>query len=132
MKTFSISKAVARFLDAIQITETTDTNHADNINYAPKQVYENTLANRREIEALQDSRVSVVASDEPPAVGPVLWFCSDKSWRPSRSLFATALLGNPADADNYPVQSKVNETVYPVVNGDVSAEGDTLIATLNQ
>ena len=32
-----------QFTDTLQITETTDTSHADNINRAPKQAFENTL-----------------------------------------------------------------------------------------
>ena len=84
------------------------------------------------IAAVHDASVRVVSSATPPAKGPALWFCSDPAWRPEPERVALAMLGDPADADGYPVQSIVNETVYPVVNGDVSVEGDTLIATLNQ
>lgn len=41
------------FSTNITISETTDTNHADNINTAPKQLLQNTLVNRDNIEALQ-------------------------------------------------------------------------------
>ncbi|MBQ9720314.1 MAG: hypothetical protein IJV64_06420 [Oscillospiraceae bacterium] len=54
MKDFSIESAAAEYRETIKITETTDTNHADNINYAPKQIFENTVANRRDLENLQD------------------------------------------------------------------------------
>ncbi len=42
------------FSEAIQITETTDPAHADNINAAPKQLLENTLANRKSIDSLEE------------------------------------------------------------------------------
>lgn len=43
------------FSTNITISETTDTNHADNINIAPKQLLQNTLVNRDNIEALQQA-----------------------------------------------------------------------------
>jgi len=45
-----------KFSEKITITEITDTNHADNINKAPKQVFENTLF-------LKKSKVSVDGGD---------------------------------------------------------------------
>lgn len=38
------------FMNEIMITETGDPGHADNINAGPKQIFENTLANKEEIE----------------------------------------------------------------------------------
>ena len=84
------------------------------------------------IAAVHNASVRVVSSATPPAKGPALWFCTDPAWRPEPERVALAMLGDPADADSYPVQSIVNETVYPVMNSDVSVEGDTLIVTLNQ
>lgn len=40
------------FTDAIQIVETTDPAHADNINMAPKQLLQNTLSNRELIKEM--------------------------------------------------------------------------------
>ena len=40
------------FADAIQIVETTDPAHADNINMAPTQLLQNTLSNRGLIERM--------------------------------------------------------------------------------
>ena len=45
-----------QFTDTLQITETTDTSHADNINRAPKQAFENTLY-------LEKSKVAVDGGD---------------------------------------------------------------------
>lgn len=40
------------FFDKITITEPTDTNHADNINRAPIQIFQNTLVNHLLLKAL--------------------------------------------------------------------------------
>lgn len=40
------------FSDAIQIVETTDPAHADNINMAPTQLLQNTLSNREFIKKM--------------------------------------------------------------------------------
>ena len=37
------------------------------------------------IAAVHDASLRVVSSATPPAKGPALWFCTDPSWRPSRS-----------------------------------------------
>ena len=44
MKSYKVNEADAVFSESINITETTDTNHADNINAAPKEIFENTVA----------------------------------------------------------------------------------------
>ena len=44
------TKSDPTFNEEITITEPTDPGHADNINAAPKQIFENTLANKKEIE----------------------------------------------------------------------------------
>lgn len=41
MKDYTVERPT--FHTSIEVTETTDTNHADNINAAPKQLLENTL-----------------------------------------------------------------------------------------
>lgn len=48
------------FHNAIKVTETTDTNHADNINAGPKQIFENTVYNKKSIEELKNRSVSDV------------------------------------------------------------------------
>ena len=40
------------FSDSVYILETTDTNHADNFNEATKQLYQNTMYNKAEIDKL--------------------------------------------------------------------------------
>lgn len=37
MKKYTVDPKTAAYSESIEITETTDTNHADNINAAPKQ-----------------------------------------------------------------------------------------------
>ncbi len=51
------------FHDTIQITETSDSAHADNINAAPKVLLENTLSNRQAIEELKTSTGSTEESE---------------------------------------------------------------------
>ena len=50
MKSYTVSKP--NFSDNIVIPETTDTNHADNINSAPKQLIENDLVMNQKIQEL--------------------------------------------------------------------------------
>ena len=45
MKKYTVDPKTAAYSDSIEITETTDTNHADNINQAPKQLMANTAEN---------------------------------------------------------------------------------------
>lgn len=52
MKTYTKSDPV--FSESIQITETTDPAHADNINVAPKQLLQNTVVNNRAISKLKN------------------------------------------------------------------------------
>lgn len=51
------------FSDTIQITETSDPAHADNINAAPMQLLQNTVANRKEIEELKKGNNEVEFDD---------------------------------------------------------------------
>ena len=132
MKDYEVKSSVAVFNEKIRIPETTDTNHADNINAAPKLVYENTIANRREIEALKKKTIPVVFSETPPEIGPTLWFCTDPAWRPEPEVVATAILGDPSGADDADVTGEVNEIVYPVLNATVSEEDGNVIATIEQ
>ena len=48
MKDYSVNEAA--FTNIIKIVETTDPAHADNINYAVKQVFENTVANKQTVD----------------------------------------------------------------------------------
>ena len=48
------------FSSEIDIVEITDPNHADNINKADKQVFENTLVNRLDIQQLEKNKVDKV------------------------------------------------------------------------
>ena len=45
MKKYTVDPKTAAYSESIEITETTDTNHADNINAAPKQLMANTAEN---------------------------------------------------------------------------------------
>ena len=51
------------FMDTIQITETSDPAHADNINAAPMQLLQNTLANKKEIDELKKGSNEVEFDD---------------------------------------------------------------------
>ncbi len=53
MTIYTVNKKNPVFSNQIQITEKTDPGHADNINPAPKQLLENTVANRNAIENLK-------------------------------------------------------------------------------
>nr|DAV52416.1 MAG TPA: hypothetical protein [Caudoviricetes sp.] len=57
MKAYTVDSKSAAFRSSIQETETTDTNHASNINAGPRQIFENTVANRRDIAALQNTKI---------------------------------------------------------------------------
>lgn len=48
------------FSNEIDIVEVTDPNHADNINKADKQIFENTLINKDNIEQLENNKVDKV------------------------------------------------------------------------
>ncbi len=63
MKNYTVKSEAAVFSDTMKITETTDTNHANNINEGPMIAFENTIANRREIKAIQNAKVQL-AFDE--------------------------------------------------------------------
>ncbi len=47
------TNAAPAFSESIQVVETSDPAHADNINAAPIQLLQNTLANRQKINALE-------------------------------------------------------------------------------
>ena len=67
MTNYTVASSDATFHSIIRVTQTTDTNHAENINAAPKMVFENTLVNRRDIAALENSVVQMeitISSDE--------------------------------------------------------------------
>ncbi|MCD8208775.1 MAG: hypothetical protein LUD72_12620 [Bacteroidales bacterium] len=57
MKSYTVTDPT--FHESITITETTDPAHADNVNAAPMQIYENTLWNREhtlDVDYDEDSR----------------------------------------------------------------------------
>ena len=61
MKEYTAQNPV--FSESVQITETSDPAHADNINAAPTQLLQNTLANRKEIEELKKGNNEVEFDD---------------------------------------------------------------------
>jgi hypothetical protein len=61
MKAYKPSSAT--YKDSIPIVETTDTNHASNINAGPMCAFENTIANRRDITKIQNAKAQL-AFDE--------------------------------------------------------------------
>ena len=63
MKKYTVDPKTAAYSESIAITETTDTNHADNINQAPKQLMANTAENHRRIIAIENRKVQA-AFDE--------------------------------------------------------------------
>ena len=63
MKKYSVDPKSAAYSDSIEITETTDTNHADNINQAPKQLLANTVENHSRIVAIENRKVQAVYDD---------------------------------------------------------------------
>lgn len=48
MKQYTPSKAV--YSDSIPVVETSDTNHADNVNAAPKKLLENDIALKEQMD----------------------------------------------------------------------------------
>lgn len=59
MKKYTVDSGSAAYSPSIDITETTDTNHASNINQAPMQLLENTVENHRRIEAIENAKVQL-------------------------------------------------------------------------
>lgn len=87
------------------------------------------------IAAVHKGATNAVISPRPPAEGPVLWFCSDPAWRPGTpetGLVATAILGDPADADKADATAEVNDVAYPILNATVSQEGGGVVVTIEQ
>lgn len=48
MKSYKPSSAT--FSDSVPVVETTDTNHADNVNQAPKRLIENDIALKKQVD----------------------------------------------------------------------------------
>lgn len=63
MKKYTVGSDSAVYSDSIQITETTDTNHASNINQAPIQLLKNTVENHRRIVAIENAKVQLAFDD---------------------------------------------------------------------
>nr|UWD74716.1 MAG: hypothetical protein [Bacteriophage sp.] len=59
MKDYTVKSETAVFSDTMKITETTDSNHASNINAGPMCVFENTIANRRDITKIQNAKAQL-------------------------------------------------------------------------
>ena len=57
---YSVDPKTAAYSDSIEFTVTTVTNHADNINQAPKQLMANTADNHRRIIAIENRKVQAV------------------------------------------------------------------------
>lgn len=47
-------------------------------------------------------------------------------------MVATAVLGDPAEAESAAVTGEVNDVVYPVINATVSEEGGQIVATIEE
>ena len=84
------------------------------------------------IAAVHSGSTNIVVSARPPIGGPALWFCTDRDWRPEPEIVATAILGDPADADAADVTSEVNSVVYPVLNATISEKDGTIVAVIEQ
>lgn len=80
----------------------------------------------------QKGAANAVISPTPPAAGPALWFCPDPNWRPGAEPVATAILGDPAEADKADAVADVYDTKYPILNATVAEEGGSVVATIRQ
>ena len=62
MKNYTIENEPV-FSESIRVTETSDPAHAENINVAPKQLLENTLANRNVIKEIEKGEQEITFED---------------------------------------------------------------------
>ena len=126
-----------KFSKKITITEITDTNHADNINKAPKQVFENTLflekskvsANGGDVSdtiiqsaaAVEDEYPIPVAGDTPKTLlgKTKKFFESIKNWMTGVCLLGHIVNNCVTDNPNLPLsaaQGKALMDLYNVLN----------------
>ena len=126
-----------KFSEKITITEITDTNHADNINKAPKQVFENTLflekskvsANGGDVSdtiiqsaaAVEDEYPIPVAGDTPKRLlgKTKKFFESIKNWMTGVCLLGHIVNNCVTDNPNLPLsaaQGKALMDLYNVLN----------------
>lgn len=115
MKDYKVESASAVYRDTIQVTETTDTNHADNINYAPKQIYENTVANRRDIETLQNATTTW---QQPFAIPVTGWAAYE-----STGYLYCDIAVEGVNADMIPTLTI--DKAYEEIAGDCGIKGET-------
>lgn len=130
-----------KFSEKITITEITDTNHADNINKAPKQVFENTLflekskvsANGGDVSdtiiqsaaAVEDEYPIPVAGDTPKTLlgKTKKFFESIKNWMTGVCLLGHIVNNCVTDNPNLPLsaaQGKALMDLYNVLNTKTS------------
>lgn len=94
------------------------------------------LVTPESVEKVVDKKTSaaiseiIIFSALPPEKGPALWFCTDKNWRPETEPVATAILGDPAEAEKADAIAEVNDTEYPILNATVAEEGGGVVATI--
>jgi hypothetical protein len=55
VKDYTVKSETAVFSDTMKITETTDSNHASNINAGPMCVFENTIANQELLSIINNA-----------------------------------------------------------------------------
>lgn len=135
MKDYTVDNP--KFSEKITITEITDTNHADNINKAPKQVFENTLflekskvsANGGDVSdtiiqsaaAVEDEYPIPVAGDTPKTLlgKTKKFFESIKNWMTGVCLLGHIVNNCVTDNPNLPLsaaQGKALMDLYNVLN----------------
>lgn len=72
MKDYTVKSESAVYSDTMKIVETTDTNHASNINEGPMRAFENTVANRRDITAIQNAKAQLAFDDSDGGLNIVI------------------------------------------------------------
>jgi hypothetical protein len=85
-------------------------------------------------KALKQLSELICFGELPPAVGPSLWFCTDKMWKPSDdddTPVVTAELGDPEDAANADATCEINGVKYPIANTEVTVEDGQVVATIH-
>ena len=123
-----------KFSKKITITEITDTNHADNINKAPKQVFENTLflekskvsANGGDVSdtiiqsaaAVEDEYPIPVAGDTPKTLlgKTKKFFESIKNWMTGVCLLGHIVNNCVTDNPNLPLSAAQGKALMDAVN----------------
>ena len=138
-----------KFSEKITITEITDTNHADNINKAPKQVFENTLfLEKSKVSAdggdVSDTVIQSAADVEDeypiPAAGDTpktllgktkKFFESIKNWMTGVCLLGHIVNNCVTDRSDLPLsaaQGKALMDLYNVLNTNLKKRFDGIFA----